>query len=596
MAQPKQRHAEVAYSQQRRPIRLRVLVQRQPRTATQALDGVANEGCLIGVDDERERAAGVPGRVDDVHLDARPEIDALSIGEHGIGDHLIAAVIDQQRCPLIRLAPQAELPEGRQECIVRGRSRPETAHPGVIGLVNADRGVRRGDNAGVAPDMIEMTVRRQHQVDFPKGQPQDRQGRRDVRRGVPGNAGVDECGPASQDDVDGDETIADSPTNQADMRTDVLRWYHSVRYDTTRRIRETAPGHGGRVTERSNIADDLRDRLDRIPRVPLGSLPTPLQEAPRLADLLGVRRLFVKRDDLTGLGLGGNKVRTLEHTIAEALENGANLLVGAAYVHSNHCRQLAAAGARLGIEVRLMLRRADDRPVAWQGNLLLDELFGAEIEFVDAPDTFALLELARRRVEEMLASGRRPSLLTLTPGSKLLGAVAAMRTLIEIEGQVRGSGESRYGIYVSSGGPTYAGLLSAARVIGADTSIRGISHQFDTATQRSIVTELLVGIESRLGLSIPLVPPDVDIDDRFIGPGYGIPSEASLDAIRIAGRLDGLVLDPIYTGKAMAGLLAHAREGRLTGDDVIVFHHTGGVPSVFSHADSLRPHRDAGKP
>jgi len=343
-----------------------------------------------------------------------------------------------------------------------------------------------------------------------------------------------------------------------------------------------------------NAVDDLRGRLDRIPRVLLGSLPTPLQEAPRLAELLGVRRAFVKRDDLTGLGLGGNKVRTLEHTVAEAIGVGADLLVGAAYVHSNHCRQVAAAGARLGIEVRLILRRSTD-PISWQGNLLLDELFGAEIEFVEALDTFALLELATGRLDDLRASGRRPALLTLTPGSKLFGAIAAMRTLLEIDAQLRDVDEARASIYVSSGGPTYAGLLAATRLTGAPISVRGISHQFDSPTQIGIVTELIGGIETLLELTIPAVRPDIDIDDRFIGPGYGIPSPASIDAIRIAATVDGLILDPIYTGKAMAGLVAHAGERRLTGDEVIVFHHTGGVPAVFTFADQMRGSRGPGE-
>ncbi len=333
---------------------------------------------------------------------------------------------------------------------------------------------------------------------------------------------------------------------------------------------------------------DHRARLDLVPRVSLGTLPTPLQEAPRLAGLLGVRRVLVKRDDLTGLGQGGNKVRTLELTVAEALAGGADLLVGAAYVHSNHCRQLAAAGARLGLEVRLLLRQRPDLPTTWQGNLLLDALFGAEIEFVEAPDTVALLELAQRRVDGFRAAGRHPALLTLAPGTKSLGAIAAMRTLLEITAQLRDAGEARCRIYVSSGGPTYAGLLAAARLTGSDLSICGISHQFDRAGQVAIVTGLLSDIEALLGLSVPDGPPQIDIDDRFIGPGYGIASEAALDAIRVAASVDGLVLDPIYTGKAMAGLLAHAREGRLTRDDVIVFHHTGGVPAVFTFADLLR--------
>lgn len=334
-------------------------------------------------------------------------------------------------------------------------------------------------------------------------------------------------------------------------------------------------------------AGDLLDRLDRIPRVRLGSLPTPLQAAPRLADLLGVHRLFIKRDDLTGLGLGGNKVRTLEYTAADALGGGADLFVGSAYVHSNHCRQLAAAGARLGVEVRLILRRKPDDPIAWQGNLLLDELFGAEIEFVDAPDVDALLAIAQSRIEVLRAEGRRPALLTLGPRSKLFGAVAAMRTLLEIQEQVPEAGEAPCLIYTTSGGPTYTGLVAAARMVGYGAEIRGISNQFDRVRHTATLIDQLPEIEALLGRSVPDERPDIDIDDRFLGPGYGSPSDDGLAAIHTAAQLDGLILDPIYTAKGMAGLLAHAREGRLSRDDTVVFHHTGGVPAVFSYADQL---------
>lgn len=338
----------------------------------------------------------------------------------------------------------------------------------------------------------------------------------------------------------------------------------------------------------SSAGDELVRALDAIPRVRLGALPTPLIEAPRLAAGLGIGRLFIKRDDLTGLGGGGNKIRTLEYTVADAIQSGADLFVGAAYVHSNHCRQLAAAGARLGVEVRLILRRKPDVPIEWQGNLLLDDLFGATIEFVEAADVDELLSMAHRRIEELQADGRKPALLTLGPRSKLLGAVAAMRTLLEIAAQLETEGVGRAHIYVASGGPTYAGLLSAARIIGFDGEIRGISNQFDQATHRAGLAELLPRIAATIGLAIPDRPPAIEIDDRFLGPGYGLVSDAGLAAIRTAATLDGLVLDPIYTAKGMAGLLAHAAQGRLERDDAVVFLHTGGVPALFTHADRFR--------
>jgi len=340
----------------------------------------------------------------------------------------------------------------------------------------------------------------------------------------------------------------------------------------------------------ASAAELVLHRLDQSPRVSLAILPTALQEAPRLARLLGVRRLFIKRDDLTGLGVGGNKVRTLELTVADALAGGVDLLVGAAFVHSNHCRQLAAAGARLGLDVRLILRRREVEPLDWQGNLLLDELFGAEIEFVAAPDVDALLTIAQGRIEDLRTSGRRAALLTLGPRSKLLGAIAAMRTLLEIRTQLGAAGETGCRIYVASAGPTYTGLLAAARFIGDTTEIRGISNQSDRATHLASLTAMLPEIESLLGLTIPAGPPAIDIDDRFLGLGYGLASDDGLAAIRTAAQLDGLVLDPIYTGKGMAGLLAHAREGRLADDDVVVFLHTGGIPALFTHAAAVHGH------
>lgn len=340
---------------------------------------------------------------------------------------------------------------------------------------------------------------------------------------------------------------------------------------------------------RAVAPDELLYRLDRIPRVTLGILPTPLQEAPRLAQLIGVRRLFVKRDDLTGLGMGGNKVRTLEYSVADALEAGADMLVGAAYVHSNHCRQVAAAGARLGMDVLVMLRKRPGAAVEWQGNLLLDDLFGAQIELVDALDIDALLAMAGARIAELQRSGRRPVLLTLNPRARLLGALGAMRTLIEIESQLRGQGEPSCRIYVSSGGPTYAGLLAACRLTGSNLTVHGISNQLDSATHATIVRGLLAEIGELLDLSVPEATPDLDIDDRFLGDGYGIPSEASIAAVRTTAAQDGLVLDTIYTGKAMAGLMGHAAEGRLDPNDAVVFHHTGGVPGVFSDAELFRP-------
>lgn len=338
--------------------------------------------------------------------------------------------------------------------------------------------------------------------------------------------------------------------------------------------------------------DELLAALDALPRVRLAALPTPLVEAPRLGASIGVRRMFVKRDDLTGLGAGGNKIRTLEYTVADALVAGADLFVGAAYVHSNHCRQLAAAGARLGVDVRLILRRRPDVALDWQGNLLLDDLFGATIEFVEAADVDELLMLAHRRMGELRVDGRQPALLTLGPRSKLLGAVAAMRTLLEIRAQLEAEGERRVHIYVASGGPTYTGLLAAARLIGFEGEIHGISNQLDRETHRAGLTELLPRLAGVIGLAIPDRPPAIDIDDRFLGPGYGLVSDAGLAAIRTAATLDGLVLDPIYTAKGMAGLIAHAGEGRLDRDDVVVFLHTGGVPALFTHADRFRPTSD----
>jgi len=328
-----------------------------------------------------------------------------------------------------------------------------------------------------------------------------------------------------------------------------------------------------------------RGTLCVLPRVPLGDLPTPLKPAPRLGAALGGLDLWVKREDLSGLAFGGNKVRQLEFLLAAAQKDGADTVLTTASSQSNFCRALAAGTARLGLGCVLLLRgRA---PVTLSGNLLLDHMLGAEVHYIATEDPYdpAVRRELDRFAHDVRRRGGRPYLIQLPGVSGPLGAASAVDLAEELAVQWS---EPPKALYLAVGsGLTAAGLIVGFAAARLPTTVVGISVQQPTSFIAPLIARRAREAVHLLGLDIDIRPEQAVIDDRFIAPGYGRASEASLTACLTAARTEALLLDPVYSGKALAGLAAHAAEGELRPGDKVVFLHSGGGPGLFAQADAI---------
>jgi D-cysteine desulfhydrase family pyridoxal phosphate-dependent enzyme len=318
--------------------------------------------------------------------------------------------------------------------------------------------------------------------------------------------------------------------------------------------------------------------LDRIPRTRFAHLPTIVEAMPRLGGHLGGQQLWVKRDDQTGLAFGGNKVRKLEFLIAEAQANGARTLLTTGAVQSNQCRQTAAAAARFGFECTLVLRGTP--PARPEGNLLLDLLCGAEIRWAGDQDANEVLEAA---FQEAWAAGKRPYKIVYGASSPVgaLGYVEAMRELAD-----QGGGFDRIVVASSSAG-TQAGMIVGARAFGVSARITGISVDKRAGDLKSDVARLATETASLIRLPADFDPQTMDVVDDFIGDGYAVLGPPEIGATRDFARWEGLLLDPVYTAKAAAGMIAMIRDGRIGKNERVLFWHTGGGPAVFAYGQSL---------
>jgi 1-aminocyclopropane-1-carboxylate deaminase/D-cysteine desulfhydrase-like pyridoxal-dependent ACC family enzyme len=334
--------------------------------------------------------------------------------------------------------------------------------------------------------------------------------------------------------------------------------------------------------------DQLRQQAARLPRVPLAHLPTPLEEVPRFARRLEGPRIYIKRDDCTGLLFGGNKTRHNEFLMAEALRQKADVVVWGAGVQSNNCRQTAAACNKLGLDCILYLTRTvhnDDI----QGNLLLDHLMGAEVHIVDEPMGPALDDLLLAKAEEVRKAGRKPFVWDRVTG-RPLAAVSYALCLAEILDQLRAQGVEPKAVYAAAAGATGGGLALGKAVLGWSGQVRllcPIHWPWDTPADLANVATACAAL---LGLPHRLSAADIDIRTDYVGPGYGAATPAGREALGLLARTEGILLDPAYTAKAMAGLIDDVRQGRLKSGDTTVFIHTGGTPAVFAYRDELMEH------
>jgi D-cysteine desulfhydrase family pyridoxal phosphate-dependent enzyme len=322
--------------------------------------------------------------------------------------------------------------------------------------------------------------------------------------------------------------------------------------------------------------------LERITRAQLASLPTPLEDAPRLSAALGGgARVLIKRDDLTGLAFGGNKVRKLEYLIADALSRGADTVVTQGPVQSNHCRQTAAAAAKVGLGCVLVMNRR--RAVEMQGNFLLDALLGASARIVDVRPGYSRSDATAEVVEELRSAGRRPYVIP-TGGSNGVGALGYARFVLELQTQLIDRELAADALYFSTGsGGTQGGLLLGARLFSAPWRLVGISpgDPIDEIVAGTL-RDAREGAEL-VGLHHTFSETDLIVDPSYGGAAYEEPTAESEEAIRLFARTEGIILDPVYTAKAAAGMVDHVRNG-LTG--TVIFLHTGGTPALFAFPPS----------
>lgn len=325
--------------------------------------------------------------------------------------------------------------------------------------------------------------------------------------------------------------------------------------------------------------------LASFPRFPLTTTPTPLTRARNLELALGpgCPRIFLKRDDLTGLAFGGNKARKLEYVLADAIGHGATVVVTEGSVQSNHARLTAAAATVAGLKTVLVLDARHGAEV--QGNLFLDRLMGVDVRIV--PDASARAAAVAAVVDELRSAGEVPYAIP-TGASMPLGALGYVAFVLELTKQLFDIRESPGRLYFASGsGGTQSGILVGARAFNAPFVPVGVSDGDPAATVRERWLPLAMATAVLIGLDATFDGDDFVIEDRFYGAGYGEPTSEGLDAIRLLARTEAVFLEPVYTGKAMAALLAHIREEMFSADESVVFLHTGGGPSLFAFRDEL---------
>ncbi len=322
--------------------------------------------------------------------------------------------------------------------------------------------------------------------------------------------------------------------------------------------------------------DNGDDDSARMPRVRLAELPTPLQPMDRFSEWLGGPRVLVKRDDLTGLALGGNKARKLEYLCGEAQARECDVLVTGGGAQSNHARMTAAAANRLGLDCHLAVGGRE--PETYSGNLLLDRVLGATLHFTGAESYYEVESAIEEVAAGLTADGRRPFAMPIG-GASVTGAAAFVWAADELLAQADTDdlGDVDWVVVADGSGGTHAGLVAGlggdARVLGVDVGTR---PDLD-----DVVPRLAAEAAARAGRGAP-VTDQLVIDHTRFGDGYGAVTDAALEAIERVARLEGIVLDPVYTGKAMAGLVAASRDRRFGAGDTVVFWHTGGAVALFA--------------
>ena len=310
-----------------------------------------------------------------------------------------------------------------------------------------------------------------------------------------------------------------------------------------------------------------------IPCLHLAHLPTPIEALPRLTAQLGGPRLLIKRDDQTGLAFGGNKTRKLEYLLADAQAHGAKTLITAGALQSNHCRQTAAAAAVFGLDCILVL--AGEPPQKPTANYLLDQLFGAEIVWGNWETRHQDLQTA---FDQAWQAGRRPYLVPYG-GSNPIGAVAYAYAIQEMLEQ---NIDPDWIVVASSSGGTQAGMVAGACLYGPKSGILGISIDEPEDVLKARVATLATDVLEYMGKTSRFEPEDVIVNAEYAAPGYGVLTERERQAVRLFAKTEGVLLDPVYTGRAAAGMIDLIQKHFFKPNDVVLFWHTGGTPALFA--------------
>lgn len=318
--------------------------------------------------------------------------------------------------------------------------------------------------------------------------------------------------------------------------------------------------------------------LDKFKRVEIASLPTKLEKVERFEKKIGEIDLWIKRDDNTGLALGGNKARKLEFLLADAKDKGCEIVLTTGGAQSNHARMTAAGARKLGMTPILTLK--GKKPTTIQGNLLLDKLLDADIRFFDVESYNHIYPEMENIIKEEKYKDKKPYIINLG-GSNEIGALGYVNAFIELDKQAEEMGIKIDTIVNSVGsGGTHAGLLAGAKLLGKETEVIGISVSEEKRVFQEDIAKITNDCGKLFGKEWDIDPKEVKILDDYIGDGYGIPSNEGMDAIYLLAQTEGIILDPVYSGKGMAGLMDLTEKGKFKGETV-VFFHTGGTPALF---------------
>ena len=324
---------------------------------------------------------------------------------------------------------------------------------------------------------------------------------------------------------------------------------------------------------------------NHIPRQALGFFPTPLIELSRLSKALDGPTIFMKRDDNTGLALGGNKTRKLEFIMGDALAQGADCVITAGAAQSNHCRQTAAAAASLGLECHLVL--GGEEPEQTSGNLLLDKIFGSHIHWAGANRKG---EDIPKIVEQLTKQGKKPYVIPYG-GSNELGALAFVEAFKELESQRESMNLSfTHIVFASSSGATQAGLMLGKKILNSPAQIVGINidkGETDKVPFDQYTVALANSTASLIGADHQFSKTDLTLNSDYVGEGYGVVGTLENEAIAMTAQTEGILLDPVYTGRAMGGLIDMIRSGKIKKTDRVLFWHTGGAPALFAYSSDL---------